>query len=297
MKILFCSDGSIQAENAIRFGSILAGASQADAVLLGIAETTGEETQLLEALARGHQLLRDKAVSVEITSKAGEPVEEILKRTLESHYDLVVIGAVRKGTSGPFWMSAKAYKIIKTILPPVLTVIGSRHKLENILICTGGKDQIHKAVELTGQIARGAGAKATLVHVMAEPPGMYAGLIAREENVDLLLNSSSPLGQSLKREQNALQTLGVPAEVRLRHGEVMRELLSEMRRVDYDLIVAGSTPGRGPLQTYIMGDVTREIVNQAQCPVLVVRTGEVSSLPEGLSRFLSDIKQAFKHEE
>lgn len=293
MKILFCSDGSTQAENAIRFGGNIAAACRAEATILGITETPGDEPPMLQALGRSQQLLKDKAVSIEMIVKSGEPVQEILRRTTESNYDLVVIGAVRKGTRGAFWLPAKAYKIIKRIAPPVLTVIGSRAKLQNILICTGGKNYIDKAVQFTGEIAKCAAAKATLVHVMAEPPRVYADLIAREEDVDRLLNSSSPLGQNLKRLKESLESMGVVTEVRLRHGEVMRELLGEIRRADYDLVVAGSAPARGRLQTYIMGDITREIVNQAECPVLVVRTGEVSSLPDGLSRFLTDIKQAF----
>src|SRR5436190_1994244 len=82
------------------------------------------------------------------------------------------------------------------IIPPVLAVIGSRARLQKILICSGGENYIDKALELTGHLAQNAGATVTLLHVMAEPPQMYAELIAREENVDLLLNSSSLLGQN-----------------------------------------------------------------------------------------------------
>jgi len=294
MKILFCSDGSLQAENAVRFGGLIAAACHADATILGITELPDEQSKLLQALERGGQILKDKAHSVEIIARSGEPIEEIVKKTTETAYDLVVIGAARKEPEGPFWMSAKTYKIIKRIIPPVLTVIGSRHRLQNIMICSGGKDYIDKALQLSGTIARGAGAKVTLVHVMPEPPQMYASLIAREENVDLLLNSSSRLGQNLKRVKDTLEAMGVPTEIRLRHGEVTKELLREARRVDYDLVVAGSSPARGPLQTYIMGDITRELINQAECPVLVVRTGIVSTLPGEFSRFLAELKQAFR---
>src|ERR1051326_5430706 len=204
MRILFCSDGSIQAENALRFGSLITRACQAEATILGISENKEDETGLLEALARGQQLLHDKASNVEITCKTGEPVQEILQRTLESNYALVVVGAVRKGTSGAFWMSGKAYKIIKSITPPVLIVIGSRTRLQQILVCSGGRHYIDKPLELTGQIARGAGARVTLAHVMVEPPRRYADLLARDKNLERLLKSSSPVGHNLKREKEAL---------------------------------------------------------------------------------------------
>ena len=38
------------------------------------------------------------------------------------------------------------------------------------------------------------------------------------------------------------------------------------------MIVTGSSRARGPLRHYIMGDVTREIVNRATVPVLVARS-------------------------
>jgi nucleotide-binding universal stress UspA family protein len=293
MKILFCTDGSRQAENAIRFGGLIAAACQAEATVLGIAESPGHQTELLQHLAHVQQLLSDKAASVEIIAKAGAPIEEIVSRTLEAKYELVVIGAVRKSERGAFWLPAKAYKIIKRLAPPVLVVLGNRARLQHILVCTGGRDYIDKAVELTGRIAAGTKARVTLVHVMAPLPVIYTGLRRQGEDLDRLLNSSTPLGQNLKRVKEAFEALGVPTEVRLLHGEVMTALLQEMRRVDYDLVVAGSTPARGVLRTYVMGDVTREIVNQAECPVLVVRTGEVPNLPAGLGRFLAEIKQAF----
>ncbi len=37
MKMLFCSDGSNQAENAVRFGALIAAACQAETSILGIA--------------------------------------------------------------------------------------------------------------------------------------------------------------------------------------------------------------------------------------------------------------------
>src|SRR5437868_1744923 len=115
MKILFCSDGSVQAENAIRFGALIAAACKTEATVLGISEHPGELDKILDALKRGLQLLKEKNVSAELITKTGDAITEIIKRTQESDYDLVIVGAVQKDTKGPFWMSAKAYKIIKEI--------------------------------------------------------------------------------------------------------------------------------------------------------------------------------------
>src|SRR4029078_6117127 len=136
MRILICSDGSTQAETAIRFGSLIATPLKAETTLLGITEKPGEEDAIFDSLKRGLQLLKENQVPAELVIKSGEPIEEIVKRTQETKYDLVVIGALRKGTRGPFLMSAKAYKIIKAVEPPVLVVIGDRKALKRVLVCS-----------------------------------------------------------------------------------------------------------------------------------------------------------------
>ena len=64
-----------------------------------------------------------------------------------------------------FWLSSKAYKIVKEVEPPVLIVAGKVGPLKRILICSGGKNYIDAAVGLTGCIAQGSGAHLTLLHV------------------------------------------------------------------------------------------------------------------------------------
>jgi len=285
MKVLICSDGSAQAENAVRFGALIAQRSAAETTILSITEKPGEEDSAFDSLRRAQELLKERGVNAEVITKVGEPIDEIVKRTDQSTYDLVVIGAVRKGTRGPFLMSAKAYKIIKAVAPPVLVVIGSREKINRILVCSGGEKYIDRAVEFSGALAKSTGASVTLFHVMAEPPAVYSDLIKMEEDVNLLLHSNSELGQNLRREKESLEGMGVTAEVRLRHGLVISEVFKEIRRGDYDLVVTGSSPEGGNLRSYIMGNITREIVNRAECPVLVVRGGQA---PSGISGTLKD---------
>jgi nucleotide-binding universal stress UspA family protein len=292
MKVLICSDGSAQAENAVRFGALIAQKSAAETTILSITEKPGEEESAFGSLRRAQELLKERGVNAEVITKVGEPIEEIVKRTDESSYDLAVIGAVRKGTRGPFLMSAKAYKIIKAVAPPVLVVIGNREKINRILVCSGGEKYIERAVEFSGALAKSTGASITLFHVMAEPPAVYSDLIKMEEDVNLLLHSNSELGQNLRREKESLEGMGVTAEVRLRHGLVISEVFKEIRRGDYDLVVTGSSPEGGNLRSYIMGNITREIVNRAECPVLVVRGQAPAGISGTLKGFFS---HAFGH--
>lgn len=285
MKILFCSDDSIQAENAVRFGALVAAACGAEASILGIVEKTGQEDAVLQALRRAQEILKEYHLTAELITKAGRPVREIIKRTQEAKYDLVVVGAVRKGTRGPLWMSARAYKIIESVEPPVLVVIGSCTRLRRILVCDGGTHKADAAVQFAGEIARRVNASVDLLHVLAEPPAVYANLVRSEEDVGQLLQSNSKLGRCLHHQKELLEKMAVPCEVRLRHGLVLDELLEELQRTEYNLVVSGSSPAHDRLRRYIMGNITREIVNRAELPVLVVRGGTESD--HGLSGLIN----------
>jgi nucleotide-binding universal stress UspA family protein len=149
--------------------------------------------------------------------------------------------------------------------------IGECKRLKRFLVCTGGKEFIQQAVQLTGKLAAAVEASVTLLHVMAEPPAVYADLVRLEEDVDRLLESGSELGTNLLHQKKELERIGVSTEVRVRHGIVIDQVFEEVRKGDYDLIATGTSQARGLLRHYIMGDLTRSILNRANSPVLVAR--------------------------
>jgi len=273
MKILICSDGTPSAQTAIDLVGVFAGPLTGEITLLGIAEKSEDEQPLRDALHAQEQSLRQRGVTPDIVVQFGEPVLQIVQQTSKTKYDLVVIGARWTGAVGHYWRSKRTYEVIKAIQPPVLVAIGERKELKRFVVCTGGKEFIEQAVKFTGQLAAAVGASVTLLHVMAEPPAMYADLVRMEENVDQLLQSSSELGTNLRRQKRELDRLGVPAEVHLRHGIVIDQVFDEVRAGNYDLIVTGTSQARGLLRHYIMGDLTRDILNRANVPVLVARGG------------------------
>ncbi|HEX4653859.1 MAG TPA: universal stress protein [Candidatus Udaeobacter sp.] len=274
MKILICSDGTQSSDTALQLEALLAAPLKAETALLGIAETSQDEQPLRDALQKQAQLLQGRGVAPVMVVQSGEPVHQILDQTSKTKYDLVVIGARWIGAVGEYWRSKKTYEVIKAIQPPVLVAIGECQQLKRFMVCTGGKEFIEQAVQFTGRLAAAVGASVTLLHVMAEPPAMYADLVRMEENVDQLLQSNSELGTNLRRQKRELDRLGVSAEVHLRHGMVIDQVFEEVREGNYDLIVTGTSQARGLLRHYIMGDLTRGILNRAEVPVLVARAGQ-----------------------
>lgn len=274
MKILICSDGMPSSDNAARLTGLLIGQCQAAITLFGIAEQSRDEQPLRAALDKEAEALRAGKLNIEIVLRTGDPIQQIVQLTATDKFDLTVIGTRGKGPSGLYRRSTKTYEAVKAVHSPVLVVIGECEQPKRFLVCTGGKQFIDDAVRLTGQLAACAGASVTLLHVMAEPPAMYADLVQLEEDVDRLLASGSELGENLRAQKETLEKLGVTAEIHVRHGLVLDEVFKEARDGQHDLIVTGSSQATGPFRHYIMGDLTRGILNRAKCTVLVARRGD-----------------------
>jgi nucleotide-binding universal stress UspA family protein len=272
MKILVCSDGSERARRAIASAATIANATKAETTIFGIIENEQDESSLLEALREESKAFREQEVKLEIVTKFGDPVAEITRRTEETVYDLVVIGAERRGTQGFFLPSTKAYSITETIAPPVLVVPVSRPAIKRILICTGGGTYIENAVRFTSGIAKVLSAEITLLNVTPQPAAMHGTIFRRQEDVAALLNSNSSLARNLRTEKEIIERAGVSAVVQIRHGIVIHEVLAEVEGGEYDLVVAGSWPVRDAWRNYAIGNVTREIVNRTDRPVLVIRS-------------------------
>jgi nucleotide-binding universal stress UspA family protein len=229
MRILICSDGTDPADKPVLLAGLVAAPTKAETTLLGIAETPADDKPLRAALESEAEKLRKFGISPEIVLRSGEPIREILEQTKAAAYDITIIGARRKNSSGPYWRSGKTYEVIKAIPTPVLLATGVCESLKSFIVCTGGKKYIDAAVELTGKLAATVGASVTLLHVMAEPPAIYADLVQLEEDVDRLLRSGSELGRNLLAQKHSLEKLGILVEVRVRHGFVIDQIFADVR--------------------------------------------------------------------
>jgi nucleotide-binding universal stress UspA family protein len=214
-----------------------------------------------------------QGVNVEILSKYGEPISEIEKRAVEGNYDLIVIGGEAKPGGQISVLSQKAYEIIEMLVRPVLVVPVSRPEIRRILICSGGGTYIEAAVRLVIEFAPSLGASVTLFTALPEAPVMISDRSEPEVNVSALLASDSALGQNLRTEKEMIEAAGIPTEVRVRSGLAAAEIAVEIEAGDYDLVVLGSKPSRDVFSDYLLGNMTRRLVNWVPRPVLVVASG------------------------
>jgi nucleotide-binding universal stress UspA family protein len=270
MKILLCSEGTERSGNAIQLGLTIASATKSEVTIFGITELESEEIKLLEALRQTQRAFLAAGVNVEILSKHGDPISEIAKRAVEGDYDLIVIGGEAKPGGQISVLSQKAYEIIELLVRPVLVVPMPRANIRRILICSGGATYIEAAIKLVIGLARDLSASVTLFTVLPEAPVMISDRTESEVDVETLLASNSVLGKNLRSERKMIEAAGVSAEVRVRSGLVDVEIAAEIKSGDYDLVVLGSKPSRDVFSNYLLGNMTRRLVNWVLRPVLVV---------------------------
>ena len=288
MKILVCSDGSERSKRAISFAANIAIATKAETTIFGIAQDHQQETKLRGVLLEEGEKLKANGVRVEIATKSGDPVTEIVQLTRDQVYDLVAIGVERRGAQEFFLPSAKAYSITEAISPPVLIVPCERPQLKRILICSGGGPYIENAVKFAAAIAKELSAQVALLNVIPAPPAMHGTLYRRQRDVESLLKSESALARNLRNEKKIIEDAGVPVSIRMGHGIVIDQILNEVTKGDHDLVVAGSWAIRNRWRAYMIGNITREIVNRTDRPVLVIRSDKKpKSLANQLRRMVT----------
>jgi nucleotide-binding universal stress UspA family protein len=119
-------------------------------------------------------------------------------------------------------------------------------------------------------LARDLGARLLVLHV-TPPAILMDGTVAGAVDPSTFRASLEELGSSLDGPD-----LKYPVETRLSLGLDREEILRTAQEVGCDLIVMG-THGRSGLGRLLMGSVAEAVLPRASCPVMVVKTPELTT--------------------
>lgn len=273
MRILVCSDGSSASTEAVGFASLIRTPEEDSFTLLGIRADEEADPRLLEVLREQQAALRDTGRPVDLLTGAGEPVGAIEDAVERGSFDLVVVGGQRRGLRRLTTYGSATHRIVRSFLAPVLVVPAARETIRRIVIAVGGVGRIERAADFAGSIAAGVGARVTLLHVLSEPPVAYAPLVEHRIEPDAISERSDALSRLLRGLAARLTDRGVETDIRFQLGAVPQGIVRAVRDLDADLLVVGTSPAGGELRRYLLGDLAREFLRDAPCPILFVRTG------------------------
>jgi nucleotide-binding universal stress UspA family protein len=274
MRLLLCTIGSRTREQTLRFGIAVARALAGHVTLLGVAGEAGEVEDLGAFLDEAAAELVAGGMSVDVLVEHGDAEALVMAEVERDAYDLVALGALGTQRSRRLFFDTVAMRIIDRAEMSVLVIKGECESIRKVLICASGTEMGRLSIWAGAAVACGAGAEATVLHIVDPLPSMYAGLEQMEESLAELLQSDTQAAAELRWAAQVVKAECDVSEVKLRRGIVPDEIFREVDAVDYDLVVIGSSEGVGGLRRALMGNVAREIVSVVQCPVLVVRPME-----------------------
>lgn len=257
------------ARPAVLFGGLVACLTGSSVTLLHVAPPNEGSSAAEGVLAQAHALLSGVVVDTRI--RQGSPVRSITAEIESGDYDLIVLRARRTLGLTDLLRGTVGRAIAEKSPIPVLVVKRGRPDLRRVLICTGGTDVAEPVIELGARLAQAAHAQATLLHVAHPIPSMYTGLDTMEETMTELLQADTPLAQHLRHATGILSHHQVDARLELRRGDVADEIIREAHIGDYDLVIVGASEAKRGLKEWVLGNVTRRVVDAVRCPVLVVR--------------------------
>lgn len=286
-RVLALVDASSAAESAAQAATQIAAGLGAALTLLGVTDPSSDGAGLEPALAAAYEVARSRVSSVESVRATGDLFEVASRRATDSPTSLVVAGTRLRPTGSARTVGATVWRLVRELAPPVLITPPGAFAPKRALFCTGGERFIEEGARFASRVVAALGVSVTVFHVSPDLPGMYGDRL-REGEVSPreFLASNSRLARNVQRQVDIFRQSGVDTELRLAAGDVVRRVLDEVRRGHHDLLIVGSSPRRGAIQTYMLGDKTREIVEVAARPFLVLR-----SVPPG---FFTEIWRSLK---
>jgi nucleotide-binding universal stress UspA family protein len=234
--------------------------------------------QALGELDRFVEKARESGIGTEVFLEEGDSVEEVLRKADRLPADLIIMGTHGRRGFERLVLGSVAEKVLRKSPCPVLTVssrperIGEEVFFKKIVCPVDFGTASVKALEFALSLAQEAEAQLTLLHVVES--------MFDHSSEKKTIRSTKDLRRRLEEEALERLTKAVPeqaldwcrCEEVVTYGRPYQQILKWGEANDVDLIVMG-VHGRGAVDLMIFGSTTHQVVRQAPCPVLTIRSG------------------------
>ncbi len=273
--ILIATNGFKGTWPSIEYGTWLAATLETKISLLGITENPNpaaidEHHPLEEIFARAVELFQQKGVTYTLEVQNGNAEDVIPRKAKQGDY-IIVLGPLGRPQLRRILTGRSIRHLLEEIEQPILYVPESKLPLNKILICMGGLGYEVTAEHIAMQMAKKSGSEITLLHIIPSIDMNYPTAITVSENWQNLKETDTPVGRSLRQALEIAKNEGLTANVKARQGNVVEEILAEIKEGKYDLLCMGSIFSTNTMRQLYAPNVTAEIAEGAACPVLSAR--------------------------
>jgi sulfate transport system ATP-binding protein len=249
LSFLVVTDGSLRSQSAISTGGYLARMSHARMTLLGL----GKDEALLESyLQDARKQLGSGMASIQVRTDRSIPPLAIAKAVAQNPVDLVIAG----------WRPVEGVAMAEQILQ-----VGDHHLLlaahpgarfEKALVCVASGEPGKDDVLFAGRLLRHLGAQAKLFTA-----------IGRDFKDEYQRHRAE---RFVAGGVKSLEMFGVPTESEIKIGMPQTEIVEEIERGQFDLLVMGSPLPKKDGRIVISGLMQEIMHNTGNCSVLIVRS-------------------------
>ncbi|HVF25081.1 MAG TPA: universal stress protein [Anaerolineales bacterium] len=274
-ELLITTNGYKDTWSAIEYGVWLADAMQLKVRLLGVAESLrpaviDDHHPLEDVFAKAIDLFEQKGIEYNPEIQNGDS-EQVIPQKANSGDFITVVSPLGRPLIRR-WLTGRSIRpLMEKIKVPILYVPEARLPLKKMLISIGGLGYEVAAENLAFEVAVASQADVTILHVITPTDVAYPGTRDMREHLNDLEDTNTLVGRSLRTALDIAQKAGLNAKATTRQGNVVDEILAEIRRGSYDMVCMGSPYSATGLRQLYTPNVTAEIAEAAHCPVLTAR--------------------------
>ena len=273
--LLITTNGFQETWPAIEYGAWFAATLGKKITLLGVTENLNpaaidDNHPLEDIFAQAVELFRKNDVEYTLIVENGNAEDVIPQKAREGEY-IIVLGPLGRPQIRRFIKGRSIRHLMEEIDQPILYVPESRLPLKKILICIGGLGYEVTAEHIAMQMAMKSRAEVTLLHIVPPIDLDYPTARTVRENWQNLTATDTPVGRSLRQALEVAKGDGLIASVKARQGNVVEEILAEIKNGNYDLLCMGSPYSTHALRQLYAPNVTAEIAEGTTCPILSAR--------------------------
>lgn len=275
-EILVATNGYARTWSGIEYAAWLGEVMRVPVTLIGIIEQKqrpnidAETHPLEEIFSRAVSLFQERKLKYHLDIYEGH-AENIIPRKAKERDFLTVLTPLGRPPLRRLLLRRSFHQLMADIERPILYVPSACIPPTHILVCLGGLGYGITAESLGLEIATRVKAPVTLLHVVPPIDMDYPEARTVRENWENLTDTDTLLGHTLRKALDEAQKMDLKADLKIRRGNVIEEILGELKDGDYDLVCMGSLYSAHGLRQMYAPNVTAEVAEVIGCPVLSVR--------------------------
>lgn len=287
-RILFPTDGSGGADQALEHVLDIASAHGTTVHLLNVADTTRDsltrvQGEIIDVLEQeGENLLedvaeraRERGVETVSTVLQGEPYRTIVQYADEYDIDLIVMPTHGRSGLQRLLLGSTTERVVRRAEVPVLTIRPDaadavRYPYRGVAVPTDGSEGASEALSVGADVATDAEAA---LYVLSVITYQSLGIDVRSDIQSAMLEESAE--EIVEEATAAAERAGVETvDGAVEYGSsVHKAILEFLEQRDIDLVVVG-THGRTGFDRFLLGSVAEALLRTSPVPVLTVRPSE-----------------------